>query len=439
MTQEQGSKNDRKLIKTAHDVLYDLELEHRNDLTLHLYSTYLLKKLILDQNGKKHLHESNEFIKKQIKDSWTRWPNHEVVLDPQIDKIYQDLYDPNLTNDSFVAEHNKIDQIKNNVSIKPREVSEKALKHSLEMFKIELQAIWDRSINKISKAEKISLNLDHMEIPKDATFYVMDKLEQLFQGLNIKMAQRNDITVVSDKNGALKLRQLDNIYKEKLIKGKEFNIRYNDILQRACEIDDNLQDIFMKSLKLYNDIPTTYPKNMYKLPSKVLKKYRYAKKHSGKIFKPVHGEYISLLSESLMKKDRKWLKVETSEFFEKQLSKMTFLNVQGLNNMKTKINSFSIDTTDGFQFDEEDDDDTQNDFSKEDQEDDDDEENEEEDREESISYDTANKDIFKNEDELIAQHKNWLKETEPFLGRGILEFNDDDYSILDTLVPIPRN
>lgn len=435
MTQDQRSKVDRKLIKTANELLNDLEHEHRNDLTLHLYSTYLLKKLILDQNSKKYLHESNEFVKKQIKDNWTFWPNNDVVLDPQIDKVYQDLYDVDLNNDTIINNPVHTDNIhtKNQVEMKNGEVSENALKKSLEMLKIEMQAIWERSINKVAHKESITLNLDHMKITNDATFHVMDKLEQLFQGLNIKMAQRNAITVSADPQGNLQLKQIENIDQNKLIKGKEFNIRYNDIIQRACEIDDNLQDIFMKSLKLYNDIPSTYPKKLFKLPSKVLKKYRYAKKHSGKIFKPSVSENVSLLSETLVKKDRKWLKIETNEFFEKQLSKLTFLNVQGLINPRQKINSFTIDTTDGLQFDA-----------------DEEEEGEEKNGENvPLEYDRdslANKnadstikDIHRSEENLIARSKNWLKETEPFLGEGIFEFNDDDYSVLDGLVPIPRN
>ena len=74
------SKEDRSIIDTANELLNTLEQSHRADLALHLYSTHLLKTLLRNANRKKSLLEIDVFIKTQIKDNWTSWPNPYTVI-----------------------------------------------------------------------------------------------------------------------------------------------------------------------------------------------------------------------------------------------------------------------------------------------------------------------------------------------------------------------
>lgn len=101
---------DKETLKSANELLDSLEHSHRVDLSLHLYSAYLLKRLLYKANEKKHFYEVNQFVKTQIKDNWTSWPNPNTIIDPSVDKLYEDIPEG-------IA----------NVSVQPGEISNRAL------------------------------------------------------------------------------------------------------------------------------------------------------------------------------------------------------------------------------------------------------------------------------------------------------------------------
>lgn len=84
---KKSTQEEKELIATANELLDNLEHIHRTDLTLHLYSSFLLKKLLRRANSRKFPYETDQFIKNKIKENWVSWPNPQTIIDPQTNKL----------------------------------------------------------------------------------------------------------------------------------------------------------------------------------------------------------------------------------------------------------------------------------------------------------------------------------------------------------------
>lgn len=267
------TQEDKQVIESANEILDSLEHVHRTDLALHLYSSFLLKRLLYRANDKKHLFEIDQLVKSQIKDNWVSWPNPNAVVDPQTDKIYEDL--------EFLDEAN----MEPPTDITQNEVSAGALQHASSMLHLELSSYWQDSLVKSSKKSGMPLDVDNMSIPTEFSTTILNKLDQLFSGLHQKMAKKNKVTVTKEKtpNSASTDVMTAIQIKNGVTKvNKQIQLNYHDIIERGYEMHENIDNIYMKSLELFNDVPNTFKKQPFKISKKVLKKYRNSHKGNKK-------------------------------------------------------------------------------------------------------------------------------------------------------------
>lgn len=396
----------KSLIEPYNLILQKLDSEQKSDLGLHLFSFYLLKKLIGRANDKRFPYPSAHYIYTVLPDRLISWPSRNVVLDPQIDKTYEEIPESlerdlewketremELTNGILSEWSSEFD---NDIGsdIEPGEVSERALKHAANMMKMELDSLWQRKLITSSKRAKINLDVDLMPIPNELSTHILEKLDNLFDGLHLKVAQQNEITLKeegeyldseeeydisegrdrnseveegndimatpdhdientsntinnesdeevfeeeqgeeeeedeqeeedyadnrkvgddegngtdeeedqNDKNEKEKASSIQNNRKQSnspvttntnarisdknalfsLVKesgaiSEQYRIRisYHEILDCLFDMDEDMKDIYMKCLKLYNDIPETFRKHDYKLPIKVMREHRF--------------------------------------------------------------------------------------------------------------------------------------------------------------------
>lgn len=329
------TQQDKQIIESANEILNSFEHVHRTDLTLHLYSSYLLKKLLYRANEKKHFYEIDQFIKTQIKDNWVSWPNPNVVINPQTDKIYGDLD----TDDNLDSSN-----------IEPTEISDRALQHATNMLNLEFSGHWQHLLSKSSMKSGQSLDIDKLNIPTDISNSILYKLDHLLAGLHHKVAKQNKIVVSKDKQGSPELDgNLNSVQIENGISkvNKKIRLDYHDIIERGCQMNENMDEIYMKSLELFNDIPSKFKKDQFKLAKKVLKKYRHPKRSkkatlSHNILKNYKEDYIAfskLLADGrLSTDDKNKMKILNKQQTEIGLNTKTFFQVKGYKPIQTKPN-----------------------------------------------------------------------------------------------------
>lgn len=387
-----SQRSDKKTeIKSYLEILDSFEYEHRSDLSLHLYSTFLLKKLIRKANERKFPLETESYLKERLSDDMIKWPNKFSVVDPKVDKFYEDnppkVLENDILNEAAARErlvHNSLElnksDVRNNLPIDipvtndliPGEVSERAMKHAANMMNIELNAMWGRKLKVSAKRAGVNLDIDKMTIPSEICSNILGKLDRVMNGLHLKMAEKNEIdvekvsseeeeeadndgddddndieeedvdegnnseiiteehdshdSIANDENEEditttnsnernisqqiepeLSLdrikrrernRQIDIRRRANREKGQErvtylhhfdevnenqnVKYRYHEILDRCFEMNQDMKDIYMKSLKLFNDIPNGYRKKDYKIKADTLKEYRMRSKRAEK-------------------------------------------------------------------------------------------------------------------------------------------------------------
>ena len=317
------------MIESANEILDSLEHVHRTDLALHLYSSFLLKKLLYRANDKKHFFEINQYVRSQIKDNWVSWPNPNAVVDPQTDRIYEDL---------VFLDNSNLGEPRN---VAPNEVSKKALHHANAMLHLELSSHWQHLLSKSSKKSGLPLDIDNIAMPGEVSTVILNKLDHLFAGLHQKVAKKNKVIVRKEKtpnntgSDTLSEVQIQNGITKV---NRKIKLSYHNIIERGYEMQENIDNIYMKSLELFNDVPSTFKKHPFKVPKKVLKKYRNSRK----------GEKASLSRLSQMKDEYVLLRSAISDtnipteqrdklrqLYRKQtemgLSQKTFYEVRGYN------------------------------------------------------------------------------------------------------------
>lgn len=421
-------------IQSYLEILDTFEHEHRSDLSLHLYSTFLFKKLIRKANEKKFPFETESFIKEKLSDDMIKWPNRYLVVDPQVDKLYEDnppkILENDILDEAAARErlvHNSLElnksDVRNNLPIDipvandlvPGEVSERALRHAANMMNIELNAMWGRKLKVSAKRAGVNLDIDRVTIPSEICSDVLGKLDRVMNGLHLKMAEKNriDLEKVSDEEEEIadddddveeedededegdasenNLEQADSHENEEdgattntdqrtltqqhtepelsldAIKRRARNrkiemkrrakrerdtervtylhhfdevnenqtvkYRYHEILDRCFEMNQNMKDIYMKSLKLFNDIPNEYRKKDYKIKSHTLKEYRIRSKRAEKSSHKIKARQFQKVHSLMEDKDipiiqKTFLEILTRKETEQASQWKTFLEVQ---------------------------------------------------------------------------------------------------------------
>ncbi|SMN22038.1 similar to Saccharomyces cerevisiae YMR270C RRN9 Protein involved in promoting high level transcription of rDNA, subunit of UAF (upstream activation factor) for RNA polymerase I [Maudiozyma saulgeensis] len=324
------TQEDKQIVESANEILNSLEHVHRTDLTLHLYSSFLLKKLLYKANEKKHFYAVNNFIKTQLKDSWVSWPNPNTIIDPQTDKIYEDM---ELMNNKISTQEP--------INIAPNEVSAKALRHAINMLDLELSGQWQHLLAQSSKISGLQLDVDKTIIPNDISSAIFDKLDHFFLGLHHKVAKQNKITVSRSKQVTPEMDEnqtVVQIQNKTTNVNKHIKLTYHDIIERGCQMGENMEEIYMKSLELFNDVPNTFKKHEFKLPKKILKTYRYKRKIGKKplpkfLFSKSEDDYFSLeavaSNAAIPWEDREYLRDINRKETEMGLNKKNFFQVKG--------------------------------------------------------------------------------------------------------------
>ncbi|SCU78551.1 LAMI_0A05006g1_1 [Lachancea mirantina] len=254
-------KASHRLLKDANEILDSLEQSHRNDLALHLYSSHLLKSLLRRANKKRGLLEVDLFIKTQIKDNWTSWPNPGTVIDPQTDSIYEDV---EVT-------------IPENRTLKAGEVSMAGLDRASELLKAEMNAVWQRSLAKSASSRGLTVDINKMEMPQFVFNGVIGRLDTFFDGLHRTMAKEKKLELSQEKNtGALKINQENGTVKNVKM-NRAIRLDYRDVIQRGTQMGVDMSHVYMKTLELFSDIPYRFRKSAFKLPLAELNKYSVKK------------------------------------------------------------------------------------------------------------------------------------------------------------------
>ncbi|CCH59156.1 hypothetical protein TBLA_0B03150 [Henningerozyma blattae CBS 6284] len=276
----------RNLIKEANEILNLFETNHQTDLATHLYSTFLLKNLLRRSNRKKYPQEIDAYIKSNIKDSWTSWPNKKNIIDPMTDSVYQDhLLVERPFKNAFLKPN--IQDIKSTNSssdeqLPMKHVSVEALEHGKDMLALELNSWWQKLILKNSSKHITSPDINLLNIPDDINSRIFDKLDKLFENLNNnfvisrkKNSYENPVRQYLDKLNTLDviqnntLKKIENDYLRKSSLGKSLsyannapmNITFQDIINMGCQMNEDMTNIYKKSLKLYQDLPIEFKKN----------------------------------------------------------------------------------------------------------------------------------------------------------------------------------
>lgn len=253
--------NNFKLRDECLELLRSLEDEQRHDLTLHLYSAYLLKFLIRKSNRKKKALEAEIFIKTLIKENWTSWPSLSAIINPQTDKIYED----------HVFDYS-------NELLGNNQVSENKLNHATNMMGEEINAIWvyllKKKMNSSLTRSTLCLDIDLINISNDIVNNILLKLDSLLEGLQTRVVQPKNLelstkphsstlTLINGNDSSLKTIEMN----------RKMKLNYKDIIMRGCEMGFDMSELYIKSLELFEEIPSNFQEKQYRLPKEVCEKF----------------------------------------------------------------------------------------------------------------------------------------------------------------------
>lgn len=277
MSQEESlsiSSSNKKIIHDAQEILNFIETTHQNDLSVHLYSAYLLKKMLIRANKKRYHYETNQFIKKNIKESWTRWPNKHTIINPAFDQIYTD---PSLRK-TIPIETSSNDTEDPDPTAHGGIINEQCLHHGEDIMKSEMESHYQRLLKKslISSSNNDShkmLDLESIELPQDISTFIFGKLIGLLEVLHTNATDITKVDLEQDPN-SLKIRVVDTEKKPvKICNPGKFKIDYTDILSVASQMEVNTSNIQKKCEKLFYAIPNSFRRKLFKLDETTFEKY----------------------------------------------------------------------------------------------------------------------------------------------------------------------
>ncbi|QLL34699.1 hypothetical protein HG536_0H00740 [Torulaspora globosa] len=323
----EGRPIDQEVVKTANELLDSLEQSHRSDLALHLYSSYLLKNLLYRANERKHGLEIDRFVRTHIRDNWTRWPDPRTVVDPQVNRLYED--------DNYGERQDS--------ELEPGEISAKALVHASNMLRMELDSFWQHSLAQSAAKAEVALDVDKMAMPKELSDHVMWKLDHFFNGIHNKIAARNKIEIQQAQSSQqLTVSQASN---DKVKASNRTELTYHDIIARGCEMGEDMEEIYVKSLELFNDIPSSFDKSRYKLPKSVIRSFKSTapSKSCLSAMKGSRDDYVALekllKDKRLLASDKIHLRKISKRSIDQNLSKKSFFSVQAAKSYEQEIHA----------------------------------------------------------------------------------------------------
>lgn len=335
---------DKNIIATANELLDSLEQSHRSDLTLHLYSTFLLKQLLYKANEKKNWFETDQFIRTQIKNNWTSWPTTRTVVDPETNLLFED---DDTASQEENGHENEGGKVQDRTRLKQGEISPHALIHATNMLKLELNGFWQHHLAQSASMSKDTLDIDKMTVPQKVTDDIINKLDHFFNGLHNKVAIKNKIDIQQDQ--ATRNVTISQLQNDKVHVKKAPVLTYHDIIGQGCEMGEDMVEIYMKSLELYNDIPATLDKSQFKLPKSLLKKYRPAKKGKVgvKVLKKSRETFLEmnklLRDKRLSAQDKILLRKLSKRSDENAMSKKTFFKVKSYQTEESIKDNYNLD------------------------------------------------------------------------------------------------
>ncbi|CCE62619.1 hypothetical protein TPHA_0C04690 [Tetrapisispora phaffii CBS 4417] len=340
-------KNDLAIFESAKEILETLEHTQRTDLALHLYSSYLLRTLLYKANEKRHIAEIDLLYTTQVKENWVSWPNSNTIIDPKTDKLYEDdigkktqIYDDIIVDKGQILTQNmkkeQIEDINLNFDVLPGEVSTNALIHGSHMMERELDAYWQKIISESAISNNDYLDIDTMNIPSTISDHILSKLDLFFEGLHNQVAQQTSINIKqSIDDGHIVISQPDKVAEIK--ENKHIELDFHDVILRSCDMGENMQEIYMKCLQLFNDIPKTFDKQHFKLPKHYLKKFSPApKKHNLEVEEAIKNsrkDFIAiedvLKKTTIKSKQKAKLAFKNRKNTELNINKKVFYKIQG--------------------------------------------------------------------------------------------------------------
>ncbi|QLQ81817.1 hypothetical protein HG537_0G00710 [Torulaspora globosa] len=334
MSDAEGGRGDDEVVKTANELLNSLEQSHRTDLALHLYSSYLVKNLLYRANERKYGLEVDQFLKTCIGDGWTRWPDPRTVVDPQVDRLYED------------------DEYGSGIEVERGEISSRALVHAGDMLRMELDSFWQHCLAESARKADLALDVDRMAMPRELSDHVMWKLDHFFNGIHNKVAARNKIEIQQHQSSQkLTVSQASN---DKVKANNRTKLTYHDFIARGCEMGEDMEEIYMKSLELFNDIPSSFDKSPYKLPKSVIKRFRSTESSNSCLsaMKRSRNDYISLerllKDKRLLASDKTHLRKISKKTIEQNLSKKAFFSVQACKSYQLEMNDHDDSDIDSY-------------------------------------------------------------------------------------------
>lgn len=120
---------------------------------------------------------------------------------------------------------------------------------------------------------------------------------------------------------------------DKISPNQNIKFTYHEVLDRCFEMGLDMKSIYMKSLKLFNDIPGDYSKKEYKIRKDILKRYKIKYTKGKKMFtglnaKKFYDVDMLLENQRIPKKRRKLIEIVTKKDAERAAEWKTFLQVQ---------------------------------------------------------------------------------------------------------------
>lgn len=232
------------------------------------------------------------------------------------------------------------------MGLQPGEVSFNALSHSCNLLKLELNSHWQRCLMESSKKSGETLDIDKMDIPENFSNEIIGKLDEFFMGLHDKIAIKNKIKVKSSNHSCsppslstpsqteVSISQMEP-KKKKIKANKKIKLNFNDIIEEGCNMREDMTNIYLKSLELYNDIPGSFKKQKFKLPKKILKNYTLENSLNSnlpEILQNTDKDFINidtlLRDKRLTSADKTKLKMIREDDRDNVLARRTFMEMQ---------------------------------------------------------------------------------------------------------------
>lgn len=254
---------DSHLTKDALELLKTLDNEQRTDLSVHLYSTHLLKHLLKNANkAENKILPTETFLKSSLGRNWTSWPSQNTVIDPNTTSIYEDNPSSHCSSDN----------------LRPGQLDEHSMNHASDMLFSELNAVWQKCLTDISSDSSLTLDINSMDLPEDIFQSILFKLDHFIGSLHLNVAEKNHLdisTTPADPRVRLTTEELKSINAIKIKNKPQFD--YKDLIVHGCDMGEDMSHVYLKAVELFQDIPKSLDSSQFELPDEFLNKFAHIK------------------------------------------------------------------------------------------------------------------------------------------------------------------